>query len=171
MPPIADTIVPTARMAVGLAQKLAKDIKPSQFATLPRGVHTNHPAFVYGHLAIYPDRLVLPLIGRTDLVKPIDDFAALFKAGLECKDDPGCAIYPSMETILARYFERNEAALGAVAEASDKDLTKPLPPEHFFAGKIPHIGGVLNFLLNSHPMMHLGQVSAWRRMMGLGSAM
>lgn len=171
MPPIADTIVPTARLALGLAQKLTKDIEPTLFATLPKGVRTNHPAFVYGHLAIYPDRAVFPLLGRTDLVKPSDDFAALFKGGLECRDDPRCTIYPAMETILARYFERNEAALAAVAEATDKDLSKPLPADHFFAGKVPTVGGVLNFLLNAHPMMHLGQVSAWRRMMGLGSAM
>jgi hypothetical protein len=34
----------------------------------------------------------------------------------------------------------------------------------------PTIGGAVNFLLVGHVQMHLGQVSTWRRVMGLGSA-
>jgi hypothetical protein len=35
----------------------------------------------------------------------------------------------------------------------------------------PTIGAVANFLLSAHHMMHLGQVSAWRRAVGLGSVL
>jgi hypothetical protein len=35
----------------------------------------------------------------------------------------------------------------------------------------PHKGGLITFLCIGHMQMHLGQISAWRRIMGLGSAM
>ena len=33
------------------------------------------------------------------------------------------------------------------------------------------VGAMHNFYTGGHFMIHMGQVSAWRRMMGLGSAM
>jgi hypothetical protein len=35
----------------------------------------------------------------------------------------------------------------------------------------PFVGLAINFMLNNHNMMHVGQVSAWRRAMGLPSVM
>jgi hypothetical protein len=34
----------------------------------------------------------------------------------------------------------------------------------------PTVGGAVNFLCGGHNMMHLGQISTWRRAAGLGSA-
>jgi hypothetical protein len=34
----------------------------------------------------------------------------------------------------------------------------------------PCIGAAFNFLLSGHVMVHMGQVSAWRRCMGLPAA-
>jgi hypothetical protein len=34
---------------------------------------------------------------------------------------------------------------------------------------MPTVGAAVNFMLGGHLQMHLGQVSAWRRAMGLGS--
>jgi hypothetical protein len=36
--------------------------------------------------------------------------------------------------------------------------------------RFPTLGSVHAFYCGGHIMMHLGQMSAWRRMMGLGSA-
>jgi hypothetical protein len=34
----------------------------------------------------------------------------------------------------------------------------------------PTLGSLYNFYVGGHMMMHLGQISTWRRMMGLGAA-
>jgi hypothetical protein len=36
---------------------------------------------------------------------------------------------------------------------------------------LPTLGAAMMFMCGSHLQMHLGQVSSWRRAMGLGSAM
>ncbi|MEY4102879.1 MAG: hypothetical protein RL461_81, partial [Planctomycetota bacterium] len=43
--------------------------------------------------------------------------------------------------------------------------------EGVFKERFPVLGQAVLFLCNNHQMMHLGQISAWRRVMGLGSAM
>lgn len=171
MPAHAATIVGPARVAVKYSEALMKDVKPQDFARHPKGVVTNHPAWVFGHLACYPDRAMLPLIGRTDLVEPHDDFLALFGARTECQDDPSGKIYPSMEAITTRYYKRTNAVIAVIAELSDDALAAPIPADHFLADRISNVGGVLNFMLTFHTMMHFGQISAWRRVMGLGPCM
>ena len=42
-------------------------------------------------------------------------------------------------------------------------------PIEGFRSRAPTIGDAANFLMNSHAMFHLGQLSAWRRAMGLAS--
>src|SRR4051812_50105800 len=58
--PFAETLVRGGRMSLGMADRLLADIKPETFARKPRlggtVVNTNHPAFVLGHLALYPAR-------------------------------------------------------------------------------------------------------------------
>ena len=168
----AATIVGPARLTRHYGEALLKGIRAEDFARLAKGVASNHPAWAYGHLAIYPDMAIFPLIGRADLVEPFDDFRALFGARTtECRDDPDGSIYPAMEAITARYFKRTDAALAVVAELDEAALAAPAPADHFLADRISNIGGILNFMLNDHAMLHFGQVSAWRRAMGLGPCM
>lgn len=166
---ISSAIVPGARLVLGYSEALLKDVKAADFARFPKGIHTNHPAFVYGHLAVYPDR-VLEMIGRTDLASPDQHYVDLFSAGKECLDDASGTIYPSMEAIVARFKSRHEAALAALTETTDEVLARANPNEKM-RDRFPTIGAAAAFLFSGHMMIHLGQASAWRRIMGLGSAM
>jgi len=164
-----DVLTAPARLMLGYADLVAQGVPADRFARMPEGVQTNHPAFVYGHLAIYPDRM-LAMIDREELAQPDERFDALFAAGEECRDDPEGTIYPPMDEILGRFRERHEAAISAIASVPDEVLYRPNPNERM-ASRFPTIGAAITFLLGGHAMMHLGQVSAWRRMMGLGPAM
>jgi hypothetical protein len=42
-------------------------------------------------------------------------------------------------------------------------------PDESRRERFPTVGAATNFLLNDHLMFHAGQVSAWRRAVGLGS--
>jgi hypothetical protein len=166
---IGTTLVPNLRLTLGLADRLVKDIPPSLFGRMPAGVKTNSPAFCFGHLAIYPDRL-LELFGRTELMDGDARFAELFEAGKECVDDPTGTVYPAMDVIMGRFRARHGVVLEVLGSVPDEVMTRENPNEKA-RDRFPTIGALTAFLVGGHAMMHLGQVSAWRRMHGLGSAM
>lgn len=162
----ASTIIPAARVTVQYAQGLLEGVTADRFARKPEGVDTNHPAFCFGHLAIYPD-WILTMIGREDLAQAKDGYEDMFKHGVECKDDPDGSIYPPMDEIMGYFTERHETLIGALEEISDETFSQVNPNEDM-RDMCPTLGSLVNFMLNSHGMMHCGQISAWRRMMGLG---
>jgi uncharacterized damage-inducible protein DinB len=59
--------------------------------------------------------------------------------------------------------------LDAVESMDDAILLTPTAHEGY-AKIFPVTGPTLIFMLNNHTMMHLGQVSTWRRCMGLPPA-
>lgn len=170
---VASLILSSAKLTSSFADGMLKDVKPSQFARLAtqdgKPVQSNHPAWVFGHLSTYPMKITT-MLGVTPIVNP-PKFDDLFKNGTPCLDDPQGTIYPSMDAIIKHYTAAYDAAMAAVAAASDAAFAKPNPAEGRMKELFPTIGDVINFLLSGHQMSHLGQVSAWRRFMGLGSAM
>lgn len=170
---IADIILASANRCQAYSEGMRKDVRADQFARLATSngapVQSNHPAFVFGHLSIYPTRIVA-LLGGAPVVNP-PKFDDLFSNGKPCLDDPSGSIYPAMDIIVGHYTLATDAAIKAVAGASDAELTKANPAEGRMRELFPTTGALTNFLLGAHQMSHLGQVSAWRRFMGLGSAM
>jgi hypothetical protein len=156
------------------AKGLLKDLTPATFARLPvaagKTIQTNHPAWAYGHNALYYSRVVELCGGVVRASKVPDGFDPLFKNGSSCLDDPAGTIYPAMDTIVSFHHAALAEAIDALRNAKDATLLeaylKDGKPHDFFPTK----GAAATFLLGAHPMSHLGQVSAWRRFMGLGSA-
>lgn len=163
----ASFIAATLSATTGYGEMLLKDIPAEQFAHMPHEM-MNHPAFCVGHLSIYPDR-VIELLGQPDLVKKRDGYAELFSAGVACVDDAGR--YPNKDELVAYYVDRYRAAEYVVGEVADEVLSGENPAEGSFKEMLPTIGSVANFLLNNHHMAHLGQISAWRRAVGLKGVM
>jgi DinB superfamily len=161
----AEIILPGAKMTLGLVQAMNADIPADKFARMPDGVDTNHPAWAMGHLSIYFD-MVLELLGRPELAKPNDAYMELFKNGSQCKDDPNGTIYPSKDEIMSYFVERMNTTIDAVAAADGSVLSAA--NETMMSERFPTVGAVANFMLGHHVMMHVGQISAWRRAMGLG---
>ncbi len=158
------TVIDLCRIGLGYADMLLQGVSAEQFARKPEGIDTNSPAFIFGHLAIYPDK-VLERIGRADLAKPNEQFIKLFEAGEPCLDDPNA--YPSMDEIMGFFRERHAVLLETLAETDPEVFEKPNPNEEA-RDRFPTLGHIITFLLTSHIMMHMGQLSAWRRCVGLG---
>lgn len=172
---IANAIVPAGSLSLRYAEMLLKDVKAADFARFPapggKPINTNHPAFVYGHLAMYPQR-AMEMLGRPKGVAATPaEWDGLFKAGVECKDDPTGKIYPPMEKLVSFHKAAYEAAIAAISGASDSQLSAANPVEGRMKEMFPTVGAMCSFIIAAHPMSHYGQVSAWRRCMGLGSAM
>ena len=171
----ADTITRGGRMSLWLAEQMLKDVKPAIFARKPspggKVIETNHGAFIFGHLTLYPAKWMAVVgLDGTKTAAPAE-FEGLFGAGKECRDDPEGVIYPPMEKITSAFFASHKTALGAIPILGDDVLHRPNPREGRLKEMFPTIGGVLIFYTSSHMMMHLGQMSAWRRCFGLGPVM
>lgn len=171
---IADAIVPGARRTLSLAEALLNGVPAERFARLaaPGGevVRANHGAFIYGHLSIYPQR-VLSMAGLQpgDAAAP-EHYGELFGPKAECVDDPDASVYPPMDEIVSHFTRSFGVALDALEKMSDERLAGSHGEEGRYKELFPTLGAAASFMFNNHVMLHLGQMSTWRRCLGLGSA-
>ena len=165
-PLVQQLVIPSAELGLRYAEQLVTTIPADVFAKMPMK-DLNSAAFNIGHLSIYGDR-ICSLLGRTDLVQPMPYAVDLFKNGAPCLDQPG--LYPAKDVLVSTFFERQRRAIEAYAGASEAALNAENPAEGRFKEMFPTVGSAVSFLLNGHVQSHLGQISAWRRVMGLGSA-
>jgi hypothetical protein len=171
---VGKSIAGAGNFSVRFGEGLLKDIQPAQFARKPvvngKTIDCNHPCWVYGHLATYAPKVCEMIgipVGPAAVPASWDD---LFKNGSACKDDPAGNIYPPMETITSHFLAGYRHILAHLPEVDDAVFAKPNPMGGRMTELAPTIGGAINFLMTGHPMSHLGQVSTWRRCVGLGSA-
>lgn len=165
-----NTIADSLQVCLKYAEVLLKDVTAEHFARFAtadgKQIDSNHPAFIYGHLSLYAHRIM------QDLGQPMDDAPAEFEANFAkdcvCKDDAEGTL-PSMDTITTHFFDVWNTVATVLRETDDAVFQQPNPSESM-AKRFPTLGSVHNFYASGHNMMHLGQMSAWRRMIGLGSA-
>ena len=122
-----------------------------------------------GHLSLYPEVILQQLGVDADAVAAPEGFEAVFSKNASCVDDPSGTIYPSMDVIQETFFTGYRAVADALDQADDALFSKENPNEAM-RSKFPTKGAALGFYVGGHFMMHMGQVSAWRRAMGLGPA-
>ena len=164
---MAEVMLHGLKRSLAYSELLLKDIPADKFAHMPHPT-LNHPAFIIGHLSIYPNRL-FTMVDHKNLVKDKPGYPELFQAGTVCVEQDGR--YPSKDEIVGFYVERYTAIGNLLPTLNDEVFSRENPMEGRFKEIFPQLGLAFNFLLNNHHMMHLGQISAWRRCIGLGSAM
>lgn len=169
----AQLIATAGKLTRGYAERLLVGVTPQQFARKPvangKPVDTNHPAWVYGHLALYPARIAAMAGMDASRFAVPSNFEDLFKDGTESKDDAAGALYPAMELITAAFFRTHDALFESLGGIDDAVLLAPTTDEKA-RQRFPQVGGRLLFMCNNHVAMHLGQISTWRRCMGLPRA-
>lgn len=164
----------TARMGMRYAKRLTVGIDPKRACCFAQAggesVKANHPAFILGHLCLYPLKVVEHLGGDVSAVTPPAGYEALFSKTAQCQDDPTATLYPPFDEI-CRFFEMSyDIALDAIQNATDEELLAPNPVDTPMRDLLPTLGSMLSFYLNGHVMTHLGQLSTWRRIEGLPPA-
>lgn len=168
------TIAETASMGPRYAKRLVDGIPTDRFARLssPGGhvVQANHPAFVLGHLCLYPVKVLEHLGVDSTAVKPPAGFEELFSKNATCQDDPNGSLYPPADQLMSFFDESYAAAIEAIRQAPDELLSAPNPVDTPMKTVCTTLGSLLAFYLTGHVMTHLGQLSTWRRMEGLPPA-
>ena len=145
------------------ARELVKELNADQMVQQPNGV-VNHPAWTLGHLTLVSDALGQAL--GLDSALPAGWDEKFNAGGIPSAD---VSAYPSKDELLAALAAQHVRNTEAVEKADPSVFSKPHPNEKT-RKKFPTMGDLIVFLMTSHEMSHLGQVAAWRRAMGLGSA-
>ena len=145
------------------ARTLVRDLSDEQMTRQPHGV-VNHPAWLLGHLAASSNQ-VAKMLGL-DSTFPAA-WAGAFSIGGTPSGD--AADFPAKEELLAELAAQHERVAGALASA-DPALFDRAHPNAGARKRFPTIGDYTVFMISTHEGSHLGQIAAWRRAMGLGSA-
>jgi uncharacterized damage-inducible protein DinB len=145
------------------AGRLVKDVPAEQMAAQPGGV-INHPAWCLGHLVDAANNLGQLLGLESNLP---EGWSETFKTGGEPSGE--VSAYPTKEEMLGALHEQHARNTEGVRAMDVSRFAEPHPDEErrkYF----PTLGDHIVFMMTSHEMAHLGQIAAWRRAMGLGSA-
>lgn len=166
-------IADSAARGISYAERLLKETPDDRFARMSspgnQTVDSNHPAFIVGHLCLYPQKVMQHIGASTEQTQVPASFDELFSKTAKCQDDAAGTTYPNPELIKETFRRSYAAALDAIAQCDDSLLGQDNPDEAMNA-IFPTMGSMLNFYLTSHVMVHLGQLSTWRRMEGLPPA-
>ena len=161
--PAASAITGSAMFTEKIMQMICGEIDESKFADR-FGTTINHPAFVLGHLAYYFGVCIQLLGGEVEFC---ENEASLYQHGADCIED--ASIYQDKTASIAQYIARLDEALTFVASC-DAEVFERTTAGSPFEGRMDTLGQVAAFMLSGHPAFHIGQLSAWRRVSGMGTA-
>lgn len=166
-------IANNAKIVAGYAEALLHGIPEDRFARFAVGANgpvvSNHPAWICGHLSLYPGRAA-GMLGLGNGFAVPDSWEDLFGPKSECVDDVDGSRYPNMSELVDAMRRHQRAVADALLNVDDAALAAPTPVERY-QQRFPTVMCAVDFLITSHQMLHLGQLSAWRRIEGLDSAM
>ena len=143
---------------------LVDDIPDEQMTTQPTGF-PNHPAWQLGHLTVVMDNITGMIGGKKTL-----DESWSGKFGMGSKPVADRKNYPSKAELMRTFDERRAALTEQYKRAPAHLLSGPNPIQRA-AAKLPTIGKMVCFLMLSHEATHLGQLSAWRKAVGMPEAL
>lgn len=161
MHPIASAVLITWKRNGAYAERLVADLAPAQFVAQPvPGRTMNHPAWILSHLNVYAP-VCAAMLTRRAFEDP-----GPHRYGAKSAPANDAAEYLPGPQLLAEYSRLHAAAQRTLEEADDRVFGEPTPLERW-RGMHPTIGDMLVTLMVKHESGHLGQLSAWRRAMGL----
>jgi len=139
---------------------MVKGIPDDDLAAQPGG-QVNHPAWILGHLSTGRDRLGLFLN-----LPPRLEEGWMEKYGFGSTPSPNRADYPSKDALLDLYLAGRAELIEAARNTDDTRWSEPLSDDRLRA-LFSTVGRFTVQALIAEPMFHLGQISAWRRAMGM----
>ena len=146
---------------MGYADSLTNDLSAEQFLLQPMdGV--NNPAWVIGHLANTADNLI-GMIGGEKILD--GSWKVKFGGGSSVSSNP--EDYPSKEELLNALRRTNAKLRELSLTATSEILNAENPVARLKSAGMTTLGDLLGFVLTGHVGTHLGQLSAFRRMVGL----
>ncbi len=131
----------------------------NEFCTVPVA-GMNHPAWIAGHITL-PHRRI-----ATELGSPLeipDGWVELFGRGSRPRPTP--SLYPAKQVLIQAYLEGHKHLAAAFSAATSDQLSAT--NVRWKPTMITTIGAMAVHAMTTHEALHLGQLSAWRRAMGM----
>ncbi len=162
MHPLASAILISWRRNGAYALRLADDLNDAQFVAQPPGLPAilNHPAWLFAHLNVYAP-ICSAMLRRQEFTDPIDH-----PYGPKSQVRTRQGDYPARSDLLTEYRRSHDDAQRALESIDDRVLAEPNPLERWRTMH-PTVGDMVMTLMVKHESHHLGQLSTWRRAMGL----
>ena len=151
------------------AHALVIDVDHETMTQAPHQGLENHPAFTLGHLVSGAALTVKYLGGAYDLDPAWEQTFKRKGPGDPRLPDANAAAYPSKNELLAELARQHARVEAHIRELDEAQWNAPA--KWRFHSDMPTLGDLLIFMCLTHESMHLGQLAAWRRAMGLPSAL
>jgi uncharacterized damage-inducible protein DinB len=148
----------TYRFNLDRARTLVRDLSDEETVRQPHGV-VNHPAWTLRHLASSSNFLAKTL-GLESTTPAEWDAPSPDGAPSGSASD-----YPSKAELLAALKAQHERVTEAVTNAAPELFAKDCDEQ--MRSYFPKVGDLIDYMLTAHEGTHIGQISAWRRAMGL----
>jgi hypothetical protein len=159
-PQMTGPLLHTWNLNLGYAKRLVADI-PDETMALQPASGMNHAAWVLGHLACTADMLG-DMIGLKPVCPP--EWPSLFDWNSSPSSDAG--LYASKATLLTALEDAHARIAAALPNVPESRWSETTPLEAV-RGFLPTMGDCFVFVMAAHENMHLGQLSAWRRVQGM----
>jgi len=140
-------------------QKLIADLYQEQMILQP-GPEVNHPAWVFCHLNTYLP--IIQAICREETYPDPKDSPY----GMNSHPQADASLYPGKEELLNEFVKGHEEAEKALRSAPASMLEKDISLGRWKDSMKINLT-ILTYLMSLHENLHLGQLSAWRRVQGL----
>lgn len=138
------------------------ELNNNEMVAQPNGI-MNHPAWVMGHLT-HTCQMLGGVIGLSPWLP--DDWARRF--GTDSAPIGDVSLYETKEKLLVILQDAQARITSAAEELDEFRLEEPFPDESY-REVFPSVRHALTQVLVGHTANHIGQVSVWRRAMGLPS--
>jgi DinB superfamily len=147
--------------ALDFLREQVADVPAADMVAQPSGI-MNHPAWVIGHLT-YTCQMLGGAIGMSGWL-PDDDWGKRFGTGSVPVADVGA--YETKEEALNILRDAQSRMTNLVGRLDDARLDEPFPDESY-RDVFPTIRHAITQVLVGHTANHVGQLTVWRRAMGL----
>ncbi len=148
-------------LTLDFLRRQVADVDDDQMTRQVSGA-VNHPAWVIGHLTYSFQALGGEFGMQPWLAK---DWGDRFGTGSTPTSDP--TAYPTKASLLRALDDAQRRINEAVAALEEVELSAPLP-DLKYRDRLPTVGHAVLHVLSAHAANHVGQVTVWRRTMGLG---
>lgn len=147
------------------AQRLVADLTEEQMVAQPAtnpDAPSNHAAWILSHLNAY-----LPVIASIIKDEEFED-PKHHPFGMLSKPESSRDVYESKEVMVQAFVDGHQNVIELLSRCDDSVFGNQIKLSRW-ESVMPTAGIALPYLMLNHENMHLGQLSAWRRIQGLPS--
>ena len=155
-----DELLNSYALTLEYLHRMVGDLEEPQMVCQPKGV-VNHPAWTIGHL-VFSNQAIGGEIGIAPWLP--SEWERQFGTGSTPVADP--KVYPRKARLFEALNDGQRKLTERLTALGETAMSEPLPDVRY-RDRIPTVGHAVLHILTGHTAMHVGQITVWRRAMGL----